>query len=341
MKTWQRLKRNSKLWEQYLVREKVIDGTREFFKSSGFHEVFTPIMVPIPSCEANLEPHKTELVTSRGIKKTAFLIMSPEYSIKKLLAAGLGNCFEITKVFRNGEEVSPQHNSEFTMLEWYRTEADYRKIMEDMEKLMLFLVKKKSLLYQGQKYDLSTPWPRISVAEAFEQYAGINIDTLVDQSRLINKAKEKGYQIDKDNNYEQVFYQMFFNEVEPKLRALNKPYFLYDYPVQQASLARRKPEDPRFAERFEVFMAGMELGNCFSELTDAKEQEERFKEDMTARQQAGKSLYPIDLDLIEALESLSPTAGIAVGLDRIIMLIANVASVAETMLFPEKELFDL
>lgn len=341
MKTWQRLKKDPKLWEQYLVREKVIDGIREFFKKQDFREVQTPIMVPIPSCEPNLEVFETNISTNKG-KKRAFLIMSPEYSIKKLLAAGVGNCFEITKVFRNMEEVSAQHNSEFTMLEWYRTRANYLDIMVDFEQLFLNLANEKKLVFQGKTYDISLPWPRVAIPDAFEQYAQIPIETLVNESGLIKEAKEKGYKIDKQTSYEQVFYQIFFNEVEPQLAALNRPYFLYDYPSQLASLAKRKTSDPRISERFEVFLAGIELGNCFSELLDPIEQGARFKKELKERKAAQKTSYPMDEDLITALKSGMPaTAGIAVGVDRLIMLFSDVPTVGETMFFPQKELFDL
>ncbi|MCX6704061.1 MAG: EF-P lysine aminoacylase EpmA [Candidatus Woesebacteria bacterium] len=320
MKTWKKIKDNSKLLDRYFVREKVIDTIRSFFKKQGFREVFTPILVPIPSIEPNLEVFQTELRTSKGLKRKGFLIMSPEFSIKKLLAAGIGNCFEITKCFRNEEEVSPLHNPEFTMLEWYRVRADYRDIMRDFENLFLKIIGKNKLKYQGEVYDLSLPWPRISFEEAFAKYAKEKIEDVKDGD----------------------FYKIFFNEVEPKLRQSKKPTIIYDYPISQAALAQPKASDPRFAERFEVFLAGVELGNCFSELADAKEQKKRFEADLALRKTQGKTQYPIDSDLIEALISgLPAVAGIAVGVDRLIMLAADVPSVSETMLFPGEEIFDL
>ena len=313
--------------EKYLVREKVIDTIRSFFKNKGFREVFTPILVPIPSIEPNLEVFETELRTSTGKKRTGYLIMSPEFSIKKLLAAGIGNSFEITKCFRNEEEVSSLHNPEFTMLEWYRTQANYRDVMTDFENLFTQIIKDinpgadlKNWEYQGNTYDISTPWPRISFEEAFAKYAGKKIGDIKDED----------------------FYQIFFNEVEPKLRSSGKPAIIYDYPVSQAALARVNQKDPRFAERFEVFLAGVELGNCFSELTDPNEQRKRFEKDFGERKKFGKTEYPIDDDLVEALkEGLPEVSGIAVGVDRLIMLAANVSSVSETLFFPGEELFDL
>jgi lysyl-tRNA synthetase class 2 len=320
MKTWQKIRQNPKLLKKYLVREKVIDTIRSFFKDQGFREVFTPILVPIPSIEPNLEVFETQLRTSKGIKRRGFLIMSPEFSIKKLLAGGIGNCFEITKCFRNEEEVSFLHNPEFTMLEWYRVEADYRAVMEDFEKMFVKIIGKEKMRYQGKTYDLSLPWPRISFKEAFKKYAG----------KDVLKVSEED------------FYKIFFNEIEPEMAKSHRPFFIYDYPISQAALARPKPTNPRFAERFEVFVAGVELGNCFTELTDAKVQRERFEVDKTLRQAQGKTNYPIDEDFVEALKSgLPASAGIAVGVDRIIMLAADVPSISETMFFPGKELFDL
>jgi elongation factor P--(R)-beta-lysine ligase len=326
MKTWQRIKNNPKLVEKYLVREKVIDTIRSFFKDQGFHEVFTPILVPVPSIEPNLEVFQTLLRSpSYGRArpkpgKRAFLIMSPEFSIKKLLAGGVGNCFEITRCFRNEEEVSRLHNPEFTMLEWYRVGADYKDIMRDFENLFLKVVGKDKLKYQGETYDLSLPWPRIRIEDAFKKYAGKDVLKVSDEN----------------------FYKIYFNEIELELLKLKKPHFLYDYPISQASLARKKESDPRFAERFEVFLAGIELGNCFSELTDAKEQRKRFETEKREREEKGKTEYPIDEDLIEALKSGLPVvSGIAVGVDRLVILAADVPTVAETMFFPGEELFDL
>lgn len=314
MKTWQKIKNNKAVLEKLMVREKVIETIRAFFKDQGFHEVFTPILVPTPSAESNLEVFETNLKTSLGKRRKGYLIMSPEYSIKKLLAGGVGNVFEITHCFRNEEEVSRLHSPEFTMLEWYRTRADYKVIMEDFEKLFLKIIGREKLIYQGEEYDLSLPWPRISVAEAFGR----------------------------EDVPEEDFYKIFFNEVEPKLRQSHKPAIIYDYPLHQASLARRKKDNPKVAERFEVFLAGIELGNCFSELTDPVEQEARFNKDIASRKAQGKTEYGVDRDLIKALGSGMPeVAGIAVGVDRLVMLASDAADISETLFFPAKELFDL
>ena len=326
MKTWQRVKEDPNLLKKYLVREKVIDTVRSFFKNQGFHEVFTPILVPIPSIEPNLEVFKTELRTSKGLKKDGYLIMSPEFSIKKLIAGGIGNCFEITKCFRNEEEMSPLHNPEFTMLEWYRLNADYFDVMQDFENLFCEVVKSVNpdadlakWKYQGENYDLTPPWPRVKIADVFRKYAKRNVLEVGDED----------------------FYKIYFNEIEPELLKLKKPYFIYDYPISQASLSKQT-KDPAFAERFEIFLGGVELGNCFSELTNAVEQKKRFEADLAERKRLDKTIYPIDKDLIRALElGLPAMSGIAVGVDRLVMLVSDASSISETLFFPGKELFDL
>ena len=250
MKTWQRLKQEPGLWPQYRLREQVLETIRQFFKQRGFHEVQTPLLLPIPGAEPNLEVFETELRTATGKKRRAFLAMSPEYAIKKLLAAGGGNCFEITRSFRNEEEVAVGHSAEFTILEWYHTGVDYLTIMETAEALITTVIKLrqpnlKAWQYQGKYYDLTCPWPRYTVASVFDKYAGIAIETLVSESELVEATAKKGYQVEKQTTWEQAFYQIYFNEVEPKLKALSRPYFLVDYPVQQAALARKKADDPR------------------------------------------------------------------------------------------------
>ncbi len=349
MQTWEKIKQNPSLFEGHFVREKVIDTIRSFFKNKNFREVQTPILVPTPSCEPNLEVFQTRLKTFKGVERKAYLIMSPEYSIKKLLSAGIGNCFEITHCFRNEEEVSDHHNPEFTMLEWYRVNANYKDIMKDFEDLFIKIIKSKhpdadleKWEYQNTTYNISPPWTMIPVSEAFNKYAGIDTETLLSKTKLIGKAAKSGYRISKETTWEEVFHQILFNKIEPALKKINRPYFIYDYPASLASLSKKKASDPRFAERFEVFLAGIELGNCFSELTNAKEQKMRFEKELMERKVRGKTVYPMDKELIKALSKGMPeVSGIAVGVDRLIMLAGNFRTVSETLFFPAKEIFDL
>ncbi|MFZ2199459.1 MAG: EF-P lysine aminoacylase EpmA [Microgenomates group bacterium] len=355
MKTFKKLKNNPELWKQYWVREQVIDGIRAYFKGKGFHEAEVPLLLPTPSTEPFLEVFKTELKDDQGNTWDGFLPSSPEFALKKLLCAGSGSIFTITKSFRNGEGRSSRHNPEFTILEWYRTPGDYMDVARDFEGLMRYVFQKLRssehspmitqgselfISYQDRKYDIGSPWGRITVAEAFQKYSGIDTETMLDETKLKAAGKKKGYKVDENTTWEEIWNQIIANEIEPKL-GQKGPTILYDYPVSQAALSKKKVADPRFAERFEVFMGGMELGNCFSELTDWKEQEARCKADLAERKKLGKTEYPMDSDFIDALKLGMPeTGGIAVGVDRLVALFADVPDIADTMFFPVSELFD-
>lgn len=345
MKTFQKLKQNPALWRQYWVREQVIDGIREYFKSEVFHEAEVPLLLPAPSTEPFLEVFETQLKDDQGNKWQAFLPSSPEFALKKLLSAGSGSVFTITKSFRNGEGRSSRHNPEFTILEWYHTPGDYMDVARDFEGLMRkinSLTRKQTdaLTYQGHEYSLKSPWEKISVAEAFQKYAGIDTETMLDEKKLKEVGKKKGYQVDEQTTWEEIWNQIIANEIEPMLGKTG-PTILYDYPVSQAALSKRKVADPRFAERFEVFMGGIELGNCFSELTDWKEQEARCLADLAERKKLGRTEFPMDSDFIEALKMGMPeTGGIAVGVDRLVALFADVPDIADTLFFPIGEMFD-
>lgn len=344
MKNWRRLKQDPELKRRLLVREQVNDGIREYFKNQDFHEVETPSLWSVPSAEPYLEVFETKLLNPGGQPRRTFLLTSPEYAMKKLLVGGMGNIFQICKSFRNNEGKSDRHNPEFTILEWYRTPADYTHIMEDCEGLFRHLLQKirgeqTQLVYQGKTYDLGAPFERVSVAEAFERHLGLTADELLSTEALKAKAREKGYEVTDATDWEAVYNQLFLNEVEPRLTDKLHPVILYDYPASQAALSKRKTSDPRFAERFEIYIAGLELGNAFSELADAKEQEERLLADIALRKSLGKIEYPIDHDFIDALqEGLPETGGIAVGVDRLVMLMADTAEINDTLFFPADEL---
>lgn len=344
MKNWQKIQQNNQLLEKYLMREKVVDAIRSYFKGINFHEVETPLLVKHPGTEPYLEVFETELKIQNQEPKQAFLLTSPELSMKKLLSAGFGSIFQICKSFRNEEGLSSFHNPEFTILEWYRVDADYTDIMSDFEQLMLHILKAvgndgSSLTYQGVQYDLSAPWERISVAEAFAKYAGVDVDTMLSEPELRRAAEDKGYDISDDNSWEQAYHQIFLNEIEPEL-GKNGPTIIYDYPASQAALSERKKADPRFAERFEVYLAGLELGNAFTELTDSTEQRSRMEADLAERKSLGKTEFKIDEDFIEALDSMPHSGGIAVGVDRLVMLFADTPSLKDVLLFPVEDLFD-
>ncbi len=363
MKTWEKLKSNPQLWELYFIREKIIKEIRLFFDKRGFHEVETPILIAHPAAESYLDVFETTLLDRQRKPTKMYLSTSPEVALKKLLVAGIGNCYAITKSFRNMETQSNLHNPEFTILEWYRVGANYMDIMKDCEDLISFirpgLLKLKgraltekgsglrapkgltpisALHYQGQAIDLTPPWERVSVAEAFAKWAMINFDEFLDEEKAKQIAQKKGYRVEEGSTWEELYNQIFLNEIEPRL-GRGKPTFIYDFPSAMGALAKKKTSDPRFAERFEFYIAGLELGDCYSELTDVQEQEERFKRELGEIKRLGKTVYDYDHDFIEALKvGLPMCSGIAVGVDRLVMLFADTKDIADTMFFPMVEM---
>lgn len=350
MKTWQKIRKNPALLNRYFVREKVITAIRTFFFNQGFHEVETPLLTGSLPPESYVDVFETTLLDRQRRPTRAFLPTSPEPFLKKLLVSGIGNCFSITKSFRNTEMQSKTHNPEFTILEWYRVGADYTDIMKDCEDLLIFIntylnrpkgaTDTKMLFYQRKKVNLARPWERLSVAEAFQKYAKMNLAKALTEKEMVVAAKKKGYAIGKNDNWEELFLQIFLNEVEPRL-GRGKPTIIYDYPVALAALSKKKKTDPRYAERFEFYIEGLELGDAYSELTDWKEQAERFESETKEREELGKTPHPIDTDFLDALKVGMPeTGGIAVGVDRLIMLFADVPTIADTLFFPAGDLFN-
>ncbi len=312
-------------------RSLLTQKVRNFFVKEHFLEVETPIMTPMPGMEPHLTPFETEFKTPHQ-KQPLYLNTSPELQMKKLLGAGFGNIFNITKVFRNGEIGGKTHNPEFTMIEWYREKADYKEIMEDCENLICSLTDR--LIYQGQEIDLSLPWDRISTHELFLNYC--KIDLLKNQTFEEFKftAEKLGYDTNACEDWDDIFFKIFLNHIEPHL-GKEKPIFVYDYPSTQAALAKKSSKNPFFAERFELYIAGIELCNAFSELTDANEQRERLLEEQKLRKKLGKTVFPIDEEFLASLESIHyESAGIALGLDRLFMVLLDKKSIEEVLLFP-------
>lgn len=347
MSTWRNLKANPEFWRRYFIREKVIKAIRYFFDDQGFHEVETPILIAHPPAESYVDVFETKLLDRHRQSTKAYLSTSPEVPLKKLLVAGIGNCYCLTKSFRNMETQSNLHNPEFTILEWYRVNANYMDIMKDCEELLLSILhslnssisSNNRLVYQGKTIDLTPPWERLTITEAFKKWAHVDFDTFFDTKYAKRIAQKKGYHIEPKTTWEQIFNQIFLNDIEPHL-GRGKPTILYDFPSSMAALAKKKASDPRFAERFEFYIAGLELGDAYSELTDWKEQERRFERELSELRRLGKTVYDYDHDFIDALKvGLPACAGIAVGVDRLVMLFADVIDIADTIFFPGKELF--
>jgi len=329
-----------------IKRAQILDLIRDFFKKRGFLEVQTPILIKNVDTAPYIEPFKVQFSDDKNKHYQGYLITSPEYSLKKLLAQGFGNIFEITKAFRQKEALGGLHNPEFTILEWYRTQANYRQVMKDTEELVCYLVKKLYhhlyLFYQGKKIDVSLPWPRISVKQAFKKYAQINLDKTKNLNYFKTIIKQKGYRIDPTSggvNWNDLFYLIFLNEIEPQLPK-DRAIILYDYPLPQAALAKRKNKKSFYVERFEVYVGGMEIANAFSELTDWREQLKRLKEDQKLRKKLRKEIISIDKSFIRALKSgIPPASGNAVGIDRLEMLLLDIKDIDDLLPFSAKQMF--
>jgi len=356
MNTWHTLKDNPGLWRRYFLRERVIRQIRLFFETRGFHEVETPILIGHPAAESYLDVFETTLLDRNRKPTKMYLSTSPEVALKKCMVAGIGNCFALTKSFRNTEVGDSLHNPEFTILEWYQVEATYTTIMEECEQLILHLLKTtlsernrtdhhqqglalnpQTLSYQDKHIDFSRPWKRLSVKTAFSNFAHIDFEEFLDLKKARAIAKSRGYVVAGSTTWEEIYNQIFLNEVEPHIN-MAKPVFLYDFPKAVGALAKTKKDDPRFVERFELYIAGLELADCYTELTDWKEQKMRFDDQLKEIKRLGKTPYVYDHDFISALKAgLPDCAGIAVGIDRLLMLLLNSTDIKDTMLFPAEE----
>jgi lysyl-tRNA synthetase class 2 len=277
--------------------------------NNDYIEIETPIRIPAPAPEAHID------AVASG---DWFLQTSPELCMKRLLAAGFPRIFQICKCFRHGER-GRLHLPEMTMLEWYRIDSNYEDIMDECEALIAAVARKIGsediLTYQGKEIELTPPWPRISVSAAFKKFGPIPMEKALEQDR---------------------FDDIMVTEIEPNLGHI-QPVFLYDYPASRGALARLKPEDSRYAERFELYIGGLEICNAFSELADPVEQRERFEREQNHRRESGKTVYAMPDKFLRALEDLPEAGGNALGMDRLVMLFADAKQIDEVVAFtPDK-----
>ena len=321
---------NPQQWASMRARRTLIQGLRSALDLLGYEEVETPSLVPAPGMEPHIAPFETPFVqeADAGRARTLYLHTSPEYAMKRLLADGAGPIFQICKVFRNGE-ISPLHNPEFTMLELYRPQADYRRIMNDLE---MILASAEGALAPGVCFS-RLPYTRITVREAFVRHARIDLAHCPDAASLRAAAERIGVRVGHSPRYEDIFFHVFLERVEKHL-GQERPEFLIDYPAQMASLARLKPGDPAVAERVELYANATELANGFSELTDAAEQRRRLEDEQEQRRSAGRAAYPLDEKFLSAVSRMPEAAGMAVGLDRVLMLVLGLERIEDVLLFP-------
>ncbi len=320
------------------ARGRVLGAVRLFFAARAFVEVETPALQASPGTEVHLRAFRTELrepFEKRG--REMFLHTSPEFAMKKLLAGGMERIFQMARVFRN-EERSALHHPEFTMLEWYRAGATMADLMTDCEDLLRACAAAagtRTLMWQGRACDVYAPWRRLSVADAFREYAGLDVLALTgDKAGFARAAKGIGITPGERDDWDDVFFRVFLDRIEPHL-GTPMPTILYGYPASQAALAKLNEQDPRVAERFELYVAGMELANAFGELTDAAEQLRRFEADNKKREKLFGERYPVDADFIAALEHGFPaSAGIALGFDRLVMLATGAETIEDVLWAP-------
>ena len=306
MNNWPLARRKTAL-EQ---RARIIRKIRQFFGERGYLEVETPHRIPAPAPES----HVDAVPSGKW-----FLHTSPELCMKRMLAAGYEKIFQICRCWREGERGS-QHIPEFTLLEWYRVRSDYLALMDECEALIQSLAVEirlgESVTFREHNVLLASPWERITVEEAFDRYAKISA----------REALKQG-----------LFDEVMVQDIEPRL-GIENPTFIYDYPAERRAMARLKKEDPAVAERFELYLGGLEIANAFSELIDAKEQREVFQSEMETRRLLGKKVYPVPERFLDEMEEMPPSAGIALGVDRLVMVLLNAKTIDEVVAFTPEEL---
>jgi len=296
------------------ARARLVASCHAFFSSRGFVHVDTPTLVPCPGLDVHLDAFETN---ARGAPR--YLTTSPEYQMKRLLTEGMKLIYQVSRAYRRGE-LGSRHNPEFSILEFYRANATAEDVMRDTEQLCARLTSGKVTL-ADRAIDTRPPFVRMTVREAYERFANTS------ESEMLRLAVED----------EDTFYRLLVDQVEPALAALPHAVFLCDYPATQASLARKKPADPRYAERFELYVAGVELCNGFGELTDPEEQAARFASDQEERKKRGLPVYPIDERFLAALRAGMPASGgNAIGLDRVIALACGTTNIADVMTFTDE-----
>ena len=306
VKNWPLARREKALRQ----RAQILQEIRKFFINRGYLEVETPYRMPAPAPESYIDA---------VVSGPWFLHTSPEICMKRMLAAGYEKIFQICRCWRERER-GGLHLPEFTLLEWYRAEGDYHSLMEECEGLIRFVARtiglEQKLIFRSHEIDLSEPWERISVKEAFGRYSQTSVTEALEQN---------------------LFDEIMVQDIEPRL-GVEKPTFIYDYPAERGALARLKQDDPSVAERFELYIGGLELANGFSELVDSEEQRRRFQLENRNRQFIGKRIYSMPDKFLDELDSMPPSAGIALGVDRLVMVFLNAETIDEVVAFTPEEL---
>ena len=334
--------RHSDRRPRLMARARIIGALRACFEREGFVEVEPAILQTSPGNEAHLHGFVTEIVGPDGARQQAFLHTSPEFAMKKLLAAGETRIFAFSRVFRNRER-GALHAPEFTMLEWYRAGAGYEALMDDCAEILAIAANRagvQRLRFRGREADPFAPPERLSVRDAFLRHAGIDLfDSLgvdrctTNRHKIAAQAAAIGLRIGDDDNWSDIFSRVLSERIEPAL-GLGRATILCEYPACEAALARVSAHDSRLADRFELYACGVELANCFGELTDSAEQRRRFEAEMAEKQRVYGETYPLDEDFLAALDSMPAASGGALGLDRLVMLACGAERIADVQWSP-------
>jgi elongation factor P--(R)-beta-lysine ligase len=323
-----------------MARGRIAEAVRHWFRREGFVEVETAVLQVSPGNETHLHAFATELATPAGARAQRYLHTSPEFACKRLLAAGERRIFTFARVFRNRER-GALHHPEFTLLEWYRAGEPYERLMEDCTALLAVAAtaaEARALTFRDRRCDPLADPERLTVAAAFARCADIDILATLpagegDRDRLAGAARQAGIRIAADDTWSDLFSRILVERIEATL-GIGRPAILYEYPAEEAALARRKEADPRVAERFELYACGVEIANGFAELTDADEQRRRFEAQMAEKERRYGERYPIDEDFLAALATMPPASGIALGFDRLVMLATGAPRIEQVLWTP-------
>ena len=327
-----------------MARGRVREAVRSYFAAEGFTEVECAALQVSPGNEAHLHAFATERLRTDGTRQPFYLHTSPEFASKKLLAAGERKIFAFAPVYRNRER-GDLNAPEFTMLEWYRVEAPYDSVIEDTLNIVKVAAKaagSTAFAFRGKQADPFAQPVRITVADAFREFAGIDLAATLgregetDRDTLARQAAGAGIKVTADDTWSDIFSRILVERIEPR-QGLDRATILDEYPRAEAALARAAAHDERFAERFELYLCGVELANGFGELTDPAEQRRRFEHEMDEKQRIYGERYPIDEDFLEALADMPPASGVALGFDRLVMLATHAGRIDRVMWTPIQE----
>ncbi|PTG62566.1 lysine--tRNA ligase [Staphylococcus chromogenes] len=322
---------NEESTQTFINRSHIIQEMRTYLNEKGFLEVETPMMHQIAGGAA-ARPFVTH---HNALDATLYMRIAIELHLKRLIVGGMEKVYEIGRVFRN-EGVSTRHNPEFTMIELYEAYADYQDVMNLTEELVAHVARKvlgtTSIQYGDNTIELEPKWRRLHIVDAVKEATGVNFFDVKTDEEAHALAKEHGIEVDKNMKYGHILNEFFEQKVE---ETLIQPTFIYGHPIEISPLAKKNPEDPRFTDRFELFIVGREHANAFTELNDPIDQRQRFEAQLVEKEQGNDEAHEMDEDFIEALEyGMPPTGGLGIGIDRLVMLLTNAPSIRDVLLFP-------